>query len=233
MTGQFGESGWTPDAELLAAYADGELEDGPTGDLRNQIETWLARHPRAADKVEAQRRVTEWFQATTPADPPESAWEPVAARLQGLRLPLPGPDRRWSRWARLTALGITGAACVLLAFTLATLLGRREVPSWQGALNQPRAGASSIGPDMEALPVATAAEVEILSVQGDDTATLVVGELPLEGSLLLLQADELTLTAVEPARDNMVPEVRKGGNAPMIWAPLDAEREDPEEPDQV
>jgi hypothetical protein len=56
--------------------------------------------------------------------------------------------------------------------------------------------------------------------------------LPVRGALVLLQPGEITLTSVEPTPDNMVPEVRTSGRAPMIWAPVDAEREDPEEPNQ-
>jgi len=157
----------------------------------------------------------------------------MAARLRALRLP-PGKGRRWSRLTWLAALGGAGAACLWLALTVMFTQGRQEAlaPDGQTPSGPPLVDASPRGEAMEAFPVATAAEVEILSVQGEDTATLVVGELPVEGSLLLLQADELTLTNVEPAHDNMVPEIRKGGSAFMIVAPLDVEREDPEETNQ-
>jgi len=231
MIGQRGESGWTPRAELLAAYVDGELDgDGSDGDLRGRIERWLTEHPEAAGAVEAQRRLLEWFQVTAPGDPGETAWEPVAARLHTLSLTQSGQSRG-GRWAKLGVLGVVGVACLGLTFTLASILDRQEGPPVQPP-SQPRAATSLASTDMEAFPVATAAEVEILSVQGEDTATLVVGELPVQGSLVLLQADELTLTAVEPARDNMVPEIRKGISAPMIWAPLDVEREEPEDQNQ-
>jgi len=77
-------------------------------------------------------------------------------------------------------------------------------------------------PPAEAAPfsVAAAHEVEILNVDGADTPTLVVGELPVQGPLVLAAPGEVTVTSVQPAaRDNMVPEVNvQGPRRPMIWA---------------
>jgi hypothetical protein len=71
------------------------------------------------------------------------------------------------------------------------------------------------------LAAATSQEVEILRVNGADTDVLVVGELPAQGPMLLAKAGDVTQVSVDPAADNMKPEVRvKGPDAPMIWAPL-------------
>ncbi len=74
--------------------------------------------------------------------------------------------------------------------------------------------------DIEVFPVATAAEIAILRVEGADTHTLVVGELPVHGPLVLAGPGEVALTSVQPdARDQMMPHIRLDGpGRPLIWA---------------
>jgi hypothetical protein len=230
MSEPLAEDGWTPRPELLAAYADGELPaEGPQAALHERIEAWLAKNPEVACDVETYRQVTERYRATAADDPGPAAWAPVLARLRALRL-TPGPSRR--RWSRLGWLGAGGGMCAA-AWWLALTLWSHPVPQ-KASPDVPLASESSrvvVSEDTEpeVFPVATAAEIEILSVRGEDTGSVVIGELPVEGSLVLLEPSEVTLTHAEPARDNMVPEVRRCGRAACIWAPLDAEREDPEE----
>ena len=73
--------------------------------------------------------------------------------------------------------------------------------------------------------VARAHEVEILNVEGADTHTLVVGDLPLKGLLELAGLGDVTVNSVQPAaRDNMLPDVHLSGpGRPMIWAKLDTD----------
>jgi hypothetical protein len=70
--------------------------------------------------------------------------------------------------------------------------------------------------------VAAAHEVEIMNVEGADTQSLIVGELPVKGPLELAAPGEVTVTSVQPAaRDKMMPEVYvQGPGRPMIWATL-------------
>jgi hypothetical protein len=233
MTPHKGEPGWIPSPELLAAYADGELDgDDRCGAVRRRLEAWLAEYPDAAAALDAQRRVAEWFRATATPDPPEAAWTAMAAKLHALPPGAGGRIRPGRRLAWLAALGATAAAGLWLALTLLAPSEDRQVAQHQPPKPLTR-GVTPPSPDaVEVLPVATAAEVEILSVQGEDTASVVVGELPVQGLLQLLQPGELTLTSVQPTPDRMVPEVRTSGRAPMIWAPVDDERGDPEEPEQ-
>jgi hypothetical protein len=231
MIKQNAEYDWTPSAELLAAYADGELdEEGPQAALCRRIESWLARNPEMARTLDAHRRITEWCRDTAAEDPGPVAWASVMGRL---RLAVgSGQGRRWTSLPWLAAAGGTAAACLVVAVTLVSWLGKRDTAYPHNLMSlaqpQPRALREDAEPDV--LPVATASEVEVLSVKGEDTTTLVVGELPVEGPLPLLQTNEVTFTRIEPARDNMVPEVRRAGHTTFVWAPLDAEREDLEEP---
>jgi hypothetical protein len=218
-----------PTPEQLAAYADGELDGCPEGEgLRRRIEAWLARHPEGAADLEAQRALTRLWQATTPPEPSEAAWADVLARLE--RVP-PAPATGPARSARRLALAawVTAAlAAAAAAVWLAVVWFRagtdpqlvHQGPPGPG----PRHPEAKRVPDpelVEPFPVATSDEVEILSIPGADTVTLVVGELPLQGPMVLVAAGEVEVMRVEA-------EVRVGGaGPPMVWTPLERERTEP------
>jgi hypothetical protein len=221
-----------PTPEQLAAYADGELDGRPEGEpLRRHIEAWLARHPEAADDLQAQRRLRRLCQATTPAEPSEAAWNHVLARLEQLppapargALGRPGYGLRFAAWA-VAALAATAAA-VWLALALFGPWGgpelARRAPRGperrEGPLKAPR----PLPAEVEPFAVATGDEVEVLSIKGADTSTLVVGELPLSGPMVLVQAGEVEVQRLER-------EVRMGSTGPpMVWMPLEGERNEPD-----
>lgn len=81
--------------------------------------------------------------------------------------------------------------------------------------------------DETPFPVATSNEVVILHIEGADTGMIVVGELPVQGPLVLVGPGEVVFTSVKPAPpDNMIPEVHAGGpGAPIIWAHAEPEEE--------
>jgi hypothetical protein len=82
--------------------------------------------------------------------------------------------------------------------------------------------------DDEILPVAHASEVTIVRVEGADTHTLVVGELPLQGILELVAPGDVILTLIRPiagvSESNQVRLI--GSSSPMLWARLDSEIDD-------
>ena len=79
----------TPDdlpRELLAAYADGEL-DGPS---RDRVECWLADHPEGLGEVQSQRSFSPanaglWDRARPP-EPSEQEWARARNGLRATRL---------------------------------------------------------------------------------------------------------------------------------------------------
>jgi hypothetical protein len=73
---------------------------------------------------------------------------------------------------------------------------------------------------VEALPVATEAEVEIITVPGDGTEALVIGNLPLEGPVELASPGDITLTSLT---DTSEQDLQMYQNPPMIWARLNEE----------
>jgi hypothetical protein len=201
-----GDDDWAPSPEQLAAYADGELEDGPLVPLRQRVERWLADHPEAAAEVEELRRLDRLWQEHAPAEPGEADWAPVLAALE--QAPLRPP-----RWPNRGGRRPYYLAAAVLAATAAALLL---------ALSLPRPLPPDVGPppeEVEPFPVATAEEVEITSIDGADTRALVVGVPPVTEPLLLAAAGEVTLTTVAADLQMM------GGNegSPMIWAALQAD----------
>src|SRR5438270_6339912 len=88
-----------PFPELLAAYADGELDAAG----RARVEAWLAEHPEARDEIEAQRRLSRrnrhFWQATAGPQPSEASWLRLLARvheaLTASPRPAPAAPRRW------------------------------------------------------------------------------------------------------------------------------------------
>jgi hypothetical protein len=161
------------------------------------------------DEQQALRRL---WQETTPIEPAPAAWQRVQDNLAQAQRRLLASRRRRQR-APLVAL--VAAACVaLLAWGVVHWLPSKPVivpPAHEEA--------------EAVLPVAAADEVVILRVEGDDTQTLVVGQLPVHGPLELAEPGEVIFTSIQPdARDQMVPHVRShAGCRPMIWARAEAD----------
>ena len=192
---------WKPTPEQLAAFGDGEL----TGPDYDRVAAYLAGHPEAQTELADWRRLEQLLRATVPADPTEAAWRRVLDAVGSE--PRSRPARRSPTARAVVAVAV--AAC--LALTILLFRGRT-----------PSAKDSKLPVDVEVLEVATADEIQILHVEGRDTATIVVGEMPLTGELTLADAGEIEVTSVQPAiRDRMMPVVHVEGRRPMIWARMD------------
>ncbi|HYV37817.1 MAG TPA: hypothetical protein VE988_19180, partial [Gemmataceae bacterium] len=108
-------NGWTPSPELLAAFADGELDQRNA--LRRNIEDWLAAHPDAANELEAQLELTRLLGATTPAEPSPHTWADMWARINN------SPARHYKRWpAAILIAGLAAAAVAIMVLPLASNL---------------------------------------------------------------------------------------------------------------
>lgn len=103
---------WTPSRELLAAYADGELDRRPhQAPVRRQIEAWLARHPVEAAALETQMELSRLWSATTPAEPSPVVWARVWEKIE--RTPLRTQPKRWPAALWLVGLAALGTAAAL------------------------------------------------------------------------------------------------------------------------
>jgi hypothetical protein len=213
-----------PSPEQLAAYADGELDCPELAPLKCRVEEWLALHPEAAAEVEGQRRLAHLWQATTPAEPAESAWTAILQRLERLPAPRPVAGPRW--WPAAWVAGIL-AACAAALWLTVVLLQSGNQPELADRKQQRPAppgktkGEPKLAPvSEEPFEVARGDEIEILSIRGGDTGTLPVGEVPVRGNLVLPVPGEVEVQRTDS-------ELRVGGS-PMIWTPLANERDDPD-----
>ncbi len=198
-----------PSAAELAAHLDGEL---PV-ELALRVERWLDENPELAAELEAQCELTQTYQDYTVPEPTPEEWDLTLQRIEtALAQPttrvsvVPAapnpvdPRRSNSRWLRWPA---AAAAVVLLALL--------------NSHNPAHRGTAAIEP----FPVATADEVDILSVHGQDISMLVIGRVPLHEPLALATVHDVTVENMQPDADGMMPDATASNStSPMIVAPL-------------
>jgi hypothetical protein len=240
---------WRPSNELLAAFADGELEDRPELTVwRERVERWLAANRQAARDVETQRDLARLIAATTPEVPPPHVWDRIWAQIQAP--PLRGKGK-WKAAAWLAGLVAIGSAAAAVFF-FAGVWRSDPMPVSSSGIEANSAGDSAarlvhsmpskkpsaepkstqftdlkgaVQEKMQVLKVATADEIEILRVPGCDTCTLIVGRPPLTGPIVLLAPNEVEVSL--PAEDPAGPNLRiSGGGNPMLWAPPASAKDD-------
>jgi hypothetical protein len=215
-----------PAPEKLTAYVDGELKGSDCLKAQAEaIEAWLAAHPEAGADIAAWQRLQRLCQETRSPAPTEDTWEPVLAGIQeGLQDPDPIPVRRGRLpWGWLAG----GAAAAVL---LAVLLGRVAGPLLYSPVAVPPVAAQKPAPpEIEVLPVAEHKDVEILRVDGEDAETLVVGECPVEGELVLAEQGDVKITRVTPMDNQPKPDMNGmsvgDSTRPMIWGRTGAEED--------
>jgi hypothetical protein len=211
---------WTPSRELLAAFADGELEDRPhLAELLRQIEGWLADHPEAYDELEAQVELTRVMAATAAALPASATWAEVWSRIVG------APRVAVARWKVWSIAGLVTAAAAAIVFAVLRFGSPEPAPTPA----PPKPGPSSPGVPMvqvavEPLEVATADEIEIVRVAGADTGSLVTVNLPINRPIELLEPHEVDVQP--PANNSAGTEVHQSGSGPIVWTPLPRQRDD-------
>lgn len=224
-----------PAAEQIAAFLDGELDGAAQAALRRWIQEWLQSHPEARAAAMAQRRLKRLLHATRPEEPSEAVWESLLAKLD--RLPAPAARTMRLRHAvrpiGLPAALLAIAAGVLAAVALWQPLPPAETPVPEKVVHkapvQPPPPDADVGepkpirqvdkqPELEPFAVASAEEIEIIRIVGADMKTVIVGNMPVDGPLLLAAPGEIILTRADP-------EVRMGEAAPYLWV-----REEEEKP---
>jgi hypothetical protein len=186
----------------LAGYVDGELDAARCA----RVEAWLADHPEAAADVEAQRQLLRLWRTAPPPEPAEAEWAPVLTRLEAAFPAVPSPRRGGVPWRALVVAGLVAASVA------AIVVGSWLVKRYPGPDQAP-------GPEpADALEVASDADVEIISIEGEDVSGLVTGEPPVRDPLLLALPGEVTVREVDPAAVSTPPmRVPDMPTAPMIW----------------
>lgn len=212
-----------PDPELLAAYLDGEFE-GRAGvdDLRRKVEAWLETDPSARALIRDYRHLRQTWAATSPREPGNKTWNKLLSRVRAQAL---NPRRRPT--LRLSVPWLLGAALAGCVAAFALFSGWPDQGpvsfgtshSVTVSLPLPEHPAPLVEEEVYILPVAHRGDVTFLQVDGADTGTLVVGQLPVDGTIQLVDPEDVTINSMEPAEeDQMVPAVRVGARSPMIWS---------------
>jgi anti-sigma factor RsiW len=198
--------------EFLAAYTDGEL--GPCDSAR--VERWLADHPEARELVEEQEalgpRNADFWRAVSPPQPPRRAWDETLALIR--ERTRRSVTRRWLPWVGSLALAATATAATLLFVLPPAPSVGPERPPIRGPV---------VETTVEPFAMASADEVQIISLPESAARMLVVGEHPLRDALVVLaRADEIEFFGVNTDPDGRFPEMPAEiapEDAPMIWAP--------------
>ena len=213
----------TPDhfpPELLAAYADGELD----ADARAAVERWLADHPEARAELDAQREFSPangpLWESAEPPEPPPAAWAVVRGGI-GDRLAGAGrPRGRAVGW-------VAGGLAAAVAASAAWLALAPVTPPETGDVTR-----AAVVPAPPPPPEDPLAGFAVLPMAGDDDVTLdrvpdtragwlPVGRHPLDGALALVAAEELEVEDADPspAWPAGGPKLTAApGDAPMIFA---------------
>jgi hypothetical protein len=197
--------------QLLAAYADGEL-DQPT---RNRVEQRLAASPELARELRAQRRFSPlneqfWLQVRPP-DPLPEQW---AAALQYVedrlaRKAEPNRDvRGGSRWLRRGLLALALALPTSAAASIALVVVIHS--------HGPPVQMVPVESDDGLLRLAQPDDIEIESLRHTDRGSLVVGEPPLTNSVTLAIAADVTLDGLQPDPDGAMPQIHMGIAEPAM-----------------
>jgi anti-sigma-K factor RskA len=196
--------------ELLAAYADGELDAAG----RARVEAWLAAHPEARAELENQRKLSrtnsKLWHTSSPPSPGERSWSRLFVRVHTALANRPAtaePTRGAPRF-RFGAAALAAAAAVLFAIGLFRP-------------GEPAPVDPSPSSDETVLVMADPADIDIQSIQDADTELLVIGQPPLIGLVVLAAPGDIQLEKVAKDTDGMMPrEMVAGANVPMLCVPM-------------
>jgi hypothetical protein len=205
----FGQRHDRPFPEILAAYADGELDAA----ARAQVESWLAAHPAARAALESQIRLSprnrKFWRAASAPNPGAANWARVLDQVQGaLDAPLqPAPMRRRTWQARYWAPAVAATAAALYLSLSGT---------------GPPIDSSVAPATAEAFVMAKDADIDIISMDDSDAKAVVIGQRPLSGAVVLAALGDVEFRAVQKDSPGMMPKVQMSdaGLAPMIIAPV-------------
>jgi hypothetical protein len=191
------EQGPTP--EQLAAFAEGELDPAAS----DWVRAWLADRGDEQDLL-----LLPWLRESVPCEPSEEAWNATLAHIHERVFTPQRPPLR-PRWGLRVLVGLAVTA------TAAALAGVWLIPPWLGTTKD-SGGLVQSDPDVEPFPVASAAEVNIISIHPNDADAVVMG-IPLLGPLEWVQAEEIEGFDADPhPSDGQVPWLMEDGPVPLI-----------------
>jgi hypothetical protein len=221
--------------ELLAAYADGELDSH----ARCAVEQWLTEHPEALERLRAQREFSATnaflWQAVEPPEPSVTSW---ANARRNIELELAGSNPRPVGRGRSPRVAGWVAACLAIG-------GAAAAVAWVSTAStiHPAAGEDQklvnhmcrqeLSPEVApfphtvsppdpldafaVLPMATDDDVVLDRVPDFGEGWLPVGQHPVPGVIALAMVEDLVLEEVTQASSGSKM-TNAPGDAPMIYA---------------
>jgi hypothetical protein len=221
---------WTnqsPTPEQLAAWADGEL-DRPDAE---RIEAWLASRPDDASEAESNHRLVQLYRNHPPTEPSDHAWQATLGRIETALSAPPSALRPPRNWRLRLLVGLVAAAAAVVGGVLVARLYRPVQPidpqpeGWVERQPQQREASPAPEEPDEPFPVATAAEVNIISIDAEDADRVVMGE-PLMGTFEVVAPEDIEIVKMEPhADDGQMPQLQRGPEVPMIVVAATERRE--------
>ena len=205
--------------ELLAAYADGELDEATCA----RVEAWLADHPEAYTDLDDQRDFSPtnhdlWVKSEPPM-PSNQLWRQTYQLIEN-RLICPvkaAQSRRRTVWYIAPALAMAGLAAGLLLFVVGI---NQRLPN-----RVPTDSSVSVAPfesdEDEVFRIATADDVEFIQLPEDASSLIVVGRHPMADTpLVLATTPDVDIYNLGPDDQGRMPfvDMIAGPNAAMVVA---------------
>ena|SRR5579872_4016399 len=224
--------------ELLAAYADGELD----AEGCSLVERWLADHPEARAALRTQQELsssnTTLWEAIRPPKPSSSDWIVVRHEIEAGLSPLNRKDdrprnRHLAGWI-IAGLSLSGVAAAALWLTFFSSPQQSQSEQHQPTeLVQSHETRFETAPAPHEINLDPLASFAVLPMPTDDDVILdrvpdledgwlPIGRHPVPGILSLATVEELTLEEIIPSAiwpTNSGPKMTIApGDAPMIYA---------------
>jgi hypothetical protein len=187
---------------------------------REELAAWLNKYPEEASHLQDLQDLVSLCRQSEPSQPSDETWGHVLGGvIAGIgssgasvgRANAVSGSRTLSYFERGLRSSLMGAAAAA-AFLLAVLLPHEKPPT-------------GIEPEIpflgrgETLPIVDANDVDLMSMEGDDTRLLVVGIPPVNAPLVLVGHGDITLVSAADEYGTRV-QMSSGPDSPMIVAPL-------------
>lgn len=183
---------------------------------------------RGPAEAEGACPLTRLYRDHAAPEPSPAAWADTLDRINArLTRPAAAPRRPWA-WRLALGLAATAAALGGLAAAAALWPAAPDAPP---PLAQQQPTPPAPAPDDEVFPVASAGEIEILSLDPRDADRVALG-VPLLGTFALAEPADIEVIEREPDPDDgMMPRVHGGPGAkvPLVVAAAPGEQPDEEE----